>query len=161
MTAHQSIMEEVRELHDLNVELMDTLLVIGQRLIEYADKHGIVIEHRDSLALLIGRAQRILALIGTPYGRNPIISEDRRPRDKLTPYLGGVPPPPGHYGAECWALVSKRPCHLEIVQQSKSVVTQSRRFRPHSVGVVNNHVLERETAFRDQGPVYHPCSWHG
>jgi hypothetical protein len=65
----QSIMQEVRELHELNVELMDTLLVIGQRLVEYADEHGIAIEHRDSLALLIGRAQRILALIGAPYRR--------------------------------------------------------------------------------------------
>jgi hypothetical protein len=88
MTA-KSLMEEIRELHELNVELMDTLLVIGQRLVEYADKNGIVIEHRDSLALLIGRAQRILALIGTPYRRNPILSDGFRPRDKLTPYRGG------------------------------------------------------------------------
>lgn len=76
----QSIMQEVRELHELNVELMDTLLVIGQRLVEYADKHGIILEHRDSLALLVGRAQRILDQIGSPYQTESNTRLDRTKR---------------------------------------------------------------------------------
>lgn len=73
-------MQEVRELHELNVELMDTLLLIGQQLIEHADKHGITIEHRDALASLVGRAQRILASIGNPYRRNPIVRDVTKSR---------------------------------------------------------------------------------
>jgi len=68
-------MHEVRELHELNVELMDTLLIIGQRIIECADKHDIPIQNRDSLASLIGRAQRLLEEIGNPYRGQPIISD--------------------------------------------------------------------------------------
>jgi len=68
-------LREVRELHELNVELMDTLIVIGQRLIEYADQHNILLERRDNLASLIGRAQRILLEIARPYWRNPVLSD--------------------------------------------------------------------------------------
>jgi hypothetical protein len=70
-----STLRQVYELHELNVELMDTLLLIGKRLIEYADKYQIPIEGRANLASLIGRAQRILEEIGTPYNRNPVVSD--------------------------------------------------------------------------------------
>lgn len=70
-----STLREVYELHELNVELMDTLLLIGKRLIEYTDKYQISIEGRSNLASLIGRAQRILEEIGTPYHRNPVLSD--------------------------------------------------------------------------------------
>jgi hypothetical protein len=70
-----STMREVRELHELNIELMDTLLVIGQRFLAYADRYDIHIEGRENLASLIGRAQHILEQIGRPYLRNPILSD--------------------------------------------------------------------------------------
>jgi hypothetical protein len=70
-----SELQEVRRLHELNVELMDTLLVIGQRLIRYIDRYGILVEHRDSLALLVGRVQSILLEISRPYNRNPVLSD--------------------------------------------------------------------------------------
>jgi hypothetical protein len=70
-----STLREVYELHELNIELMDTLLVVGQRLIEYADKHDVPINGRSKLASLIGRAQGLLERIGTPYRRNPVLSD--------------------------------------------------------------------------------------
>ncbi len=45
---------------------MDTLLVIGQRLIEYADKNHIPLEGRESLEFLVVRAQRLLEEIVNP-----------------------------------------------------------------------------------------------
>lgn len=50
-----STLDDVRQLHELNVELMETLVVVGQRLIEYIDKHGTKIEGRENLVLLVGR----------------------------------------------------------------------------------------------------------
>lgn len=74
-------LEEVYSLHELNVQLLDTLLVIGQRFIEYIDKYEIAVEGRENLATLIGRAQRLVEEIGTPYRRNPIISDERYHND--------------------------------------------------------------------------------
>ncbi len=67
-----SIFSEVRELHELNIDLMETLLVIGQRLIEYADKNQIHLGGLESLELLVARAERLVEEIGTPYRKNPI-----------------------------------------------------------------------------------------
>lgn len=71
----QNKMGEVRQLHELNVELIETLIVIGQRFIESIDRYGIEVEGRDTLAVLIGRAQRLVDEIGTSYSRNPVISD--------------------------------------------------------------------------------------
>lgn len=66
---------EVKELHDLNIELMDTLLVISRRFFEYCDKHQIPLEGLNSLANLFDRASRLCEEIGTPYHRNAVISD--------------------------------------------------------------------------------------
>ena len=80
-------LEDVRELHELNVELLEILLVLGQRFIKYMNEYEIRIEGREKLAALIVKAICLLERIGTPYRENPIRqTEDRSPRDKLTPY---------------------------------------------------------------------------
>jgi hypothetical protein len=85
-----SELEEVRELHELNVELLDTLLVVGQRFIEDIDKYGIKIEGREKLGTLIGKAIRLLERISVPYRGNPIKLDRNRPPDKLPVYpIGG------------------------------------------------------------------------
>ena len=47
-------MDELDELCELNVELMETLLVVAKRLFEYATKHGIKsLDGLDSLHRLV------------------------------------------------------------------------------------------------------------
>ena len=79
-----SELEEISELHDLNTELLEVLLVLGQRFIEYAGKYRIEIEGRENLATLVNKAICLLERIGTPCRGNPIVSlSDKRPPDKL------------------------------------------------------------------------------
>ena len=90
-----SILDDVRQLHELNVELMETLVVVGQRFIEYMDKHGIKIEGRENLVLLVGRATSLMEQIAMPYRGNPIKrdvtksyqnQESLRKMERLNPY---------------------------------------------------------------------------
>ena len=47
---------ELLRMHELNVELLDTLTVLLSQTFDFADKHNIPIEHYDALAALIKRA---------------------------------------------------------------------------------------------------------
>jgi hypothetical protein len=87
-----SIMDEVQELHDMNVQLLETLIVIGTRFFEYTKKYEIKIEGMENLSALISKATRLVDEIGIPYRGSPIMPLDSKPpRDKLTPYpIGGV-----------------------------------------------------------------------
>jgi hypothetical protein len=88
----QTEAEELLELHELNVQLMETLVLIGKRFFDYTEKYRIEIDGMAGLSSLIGRAVGILDEIGTPYHAhaNPIISDarsdDKRPPDKLPVY---------------------------------------------------------------------------
>ncbi len=73
--------ENIRELHDLNIELMDTLLVISWRFFEYCETHGIRIDGLDSLARLIDRAANLCGEMGEPYRGKPVIASDERYHD--------------------------------------------------------------------------------
>jgi hypothetical protein len=99
-------MSDMQDLHDLVVELMETLVIVGKRFFDYAREHNMNIEGIESLSQLIGRAQHLLETISNPYVSNPIISDasyqqnssdgklskSKRPPDKLPVYLGeGVP----------------------------------------------------------------------
>jgi hypothetical protein len=91
-----SELEEVRELHELNVELLDTLLVVGQCFIEDIDRYGVKVEGREKLAALIGKAICLLERISMPYRGNPMRPLTKRsddsPLDNAIKCLGeGVP----------------------------------------------------------------------
>lgn len=64
--------QELYEMHRLNIELMDTLILIGFRLMDYCDRYGIDLDRRQSLETLIARAEKLVSEIGTPYCGNPI-----------------------------------------------------------------------------------------
>ncbi len=60
LTLGRSIAEQAVEMSKLNMELMDTLVVTAQRLFDYVDRHGIVLDGLDSLHTLIANARRIM-----------------------------------------------------------------------------------------------------
>jgi len=64
--------QELYEMHRLNVELMDTLILIGFRFMDYCEKHNIAVDGLESLETLIARAEKLVNEIGTPYRGNPI-----------------------------------------------------------------------------------------
>jgi hypothetical protein len=72
----KQIEQEVIEMHGLNIELMDTLALIGNRFMNYCEKHNIAIEELKSLETLIAKAEKLVNEIGTPYYGNPIQSSD-------------------------------------------------------------------------------------
>jgi hypothetical protein len=67
---------EFMELYELNVELLETLLLVGQQLLDYAQKHSIPLEGKQRLIFLIGSARKIMEEIAQPYRGNPIIKRD-------------------------------------------------------------------------------------
>lgn len=70
-----STLPEVQELHDLNIELMETLVIVGYSFYEYTQKYCIEIEEMDSLGNLLERAGNLLERIGaSPYHGNPVKS---------------------------------------------------------------------------------------
>ena len=81
--------DEVRELHELNVELLDTLILIGKRFFEYTEKYHLEIEGMGSLTSLLARAQHILEQIGSPVRLNAAKSRPvtaiKRPADETEP----------------------------------------------------------------------------
>jgi hypothetical protein len=84
---------EVNELYELNVELLETLLVLGCQILDYAEKHGIPLEGKDRLIWLTGNAQRIMEEIAKPYRGSPIRrTEDSPPRgNAIECPIGGYP----------------------------------------------------------------------
>ena len=70
-------LEEVRELHELNTELMDLLLIIGKRFVQYKEKYHMQIAGMDTLAGLIERAQSIVDQIGADYSQSTLVNAIR------------------------------------------------------------------------------------
>jgi hypothetical protein len=84
-----NLMDELVELHKMNIQLMDTLTVIAARFLEYDSKYNMHLEGLDSLAYLFGKASKMLEEIGSPYSCNPVksrmVTEDRGPEDETEP----------------------------------------------------------------------------
>jgi hypothetical protein len=89
-------LDEEKEMRELTIELLETLLVIGKRFLDYKKEYNLQIEGMDSLTRLTSKAQTIMEQIGWPYnGTNPIKSrcvtakdhDDKSPPDKATVYL--------------------------------------------------------------------------
>jgi hypothetical protein len=74
-----STFDELQELHDQNIELLELLIVIGNRFFDYVEKYDMQIDGMESLAALIERAQILLDEIATPYQGNPVRQAERSP----------------------------------------------------------------------------------
>ena len=72
----------LRELEELNIELMDTLLTAVMGFLRYCREHQIQFKELDGLAGLVGRAGRICEEIGEPYHKNPIVERFKRDKSK-------------------------------------------------------------------------------
>jgi len=67
---------ELQELWTLNVELTDTLILVGRRLTEYIEEYHIEVEGIEGLANLMEKASNLLERIAAePYARNPVVSD--------------------------------------------------------------------------------------
>jgi hypothetical protein len=64
--------KEFIELYELNVELLETLLLVGQQLLDYADKYSISLEGKQRLIFLVRSARKTMEEIAQPYRGNPI-----------------------------------------------------------------------------------------
>jgi hypothetical protein len=71
--------DEVQELHDQSVELLELLVVIGNRFFDYVEKYDMQIEGMESLCALIGKAEKLLEEIASPYRGNPIRQGEGKP----------------------------------------------------------------------------------
>jgi len=69
---------EIRQLHELNMELLETLYAVAQRFFEYANKYEIKVDGLKSLSLLTRKAERLMADMVSPsiLRRNPIRQPD-------------------------------------------------------------------------------------
>jgi hypothetical protein len=81
--------QNAEEIEQLNIELLETLSVIGHRFYDYIDEYRIPIRGFDSLLHLLERADATLEQMETPRLRNPIIPRDDPPPDKATVYPYG------------------------------------------------------------------------
>jgi len=74
-----------QHLYELNCELLETIVVITKRFVDYAKKYDMRFCDIESLVNLVGRAQAYLEEIRTPYTKNPVISDafiHPKPSDK-------------------------------------------------------------------------------
>ena len=68
-------MNDTIQLHALNLELIQTLSLVGHRLIEYTKEYGIKVEGLDALSFLLKKAENLMEQIAHPYQSNPLLSD--------------------------------------------------------------------------------------
>jgi len=78
--------EEVKQLRDLNVDLMEALIHIAFYLLEYAQKHNIPLPDEDGLINLIGHVRKLIKEINENIALPPNFQHRfRTPKDSTEP----------------------------------------------------------------------------
>lgn len=90
MTTLSQQSDEQKELQELTIELLDTLLIIGKRFLDYKTKYQMEIEGMDSLTRLFEKAKSLTEEIGWPYSGSmpiksrPVTGKDESPEGNST-----------------------------------------------------------------------------